>query len=488
VWLTAQVKPPEDESQRTAVDELRRELSAIEVSFDTGRYAPARDRATAALERARAIGYAPVVAEAAQMLGTIQIELAALDAAVAALEDAYLVAGGCGHDRIAALAAIDLVDAWGVAKAETAKGREWLKHARMQVERLARSDAAREKLLAVQAMLEWTEGNAAAAVGSAEQSLSLAIARTGEDSGEVGRMLGSLGLYENAAGRPEIAKLHLQRGVELLESELGPDHPLVSNVLGNLGIARNDSGDPQGALAAYRRALEIRERALGPTHPSVGGAVENIAIVLAEQARNEEALPMFQRALAIRESTLGPEHPRVASSHMNYGISLGLAGRNVESIEHLQRALEITRKAHGEDHPTLGMIHFELGNRERERGDLDAALQHHQRAHDVLAKAIGERHPHMVSVLGTLGATHARRGEDDRALALFEQAVALGLEVQVRPDELAQVKAELAAVLWRKRPHERARAMQLAEQALAALPVGSSNRREVETWLAAHRR
>jgi tetratricopeptide (TPR) repeat protein len=132
------------------------------------------------------------------------------------------------------------------------------------------------------------------------------------------------------------------------------------------------------------------------------------------------------------------------------------------------------------------MIHFELGNQSRELGDLDAALEHHQKARELLGKALGERHPHMVITLATLARTLQARGDDARALALFEEAHALGSEVEVRPDDLARVAVELGALTWELRPAERDRARGLVETAVPKLPEGGDDRREAQRWLDAH--
>jgi tetratricopeptide (TPR) repeat protein len=485
-WLTAKDKPPDDPELRNDVEALRRTLAEIEVLIDTGRYHPAHERAVTAFEHARTVGHPFTVAEAAYALGRLQLELEALDDSLSTLEQAYLTAGASGHDEIAAQAAITLVSAYAVQKGQASKGRDWLKHAQMQAERLAHAERAKERLLSAQSMLEWSEGDYDAAATTIQLAIAMASERAGSESEAVGRMLSSLGLYLTGAGRAGSAKVHLHRSVAILEKELGDAHPVLVNVLSNLGSAWVQSDDLDAALAVYDRALKIGEGGLGPEHPDVAGIVENIAIVMAKRGDVQGALPMFERVLAIRTTAWGADSPRLAHTHRNLAGALGLAARHDEAIVHLQRALRIEKSEYGELHPSIGVTYFEIGNQARELGEIDRALENLLRARDILSETLGERHPDLATVLAALASTYQRRGDYEIALSTFEAALELGTEAGAAQMDLAPLRLELGNLLWQIRPAERARARQLVEQSIAALPEGTGNYRQAQAWLSEH--
>ena len=100
--LRAVVRPPEDAATRQKVDELRKQLADVKARFDAGRYREALMHAPSLIDRARAIGYEPLLAEALALLGTIHYKANASKAAEDALVEAFRVADSARHDEVRA--------------------------------------------------------------------------------------------------------------------------------------------------------------------------------------------------------------------------------------------------------------------------------------------------------------------------------------------------------------------------------------------------
>ncbi|MFO0635414.1 MAG: serine/threonine-protein kinase [Nannocystaceae bacterium] len=112
--LRDEVPPPEDLRTRDQVDEIRVALSGVEALVDAGRFDDAKVQAERLAERARRLGYQPLVAEAELVLG------GALENDPRAAEDALRAsiraATASRHDLVAARAWNALVENVGITQ------------------------------------------------------------------------------------------------------------------------------------------------------------------------------------------------------------------------------------------------------------------------------------------------------------------------------------------------------------------------------------
>src|SRR5262249_26316138 len=98
------------------------EVAAIDVIVRAKKTADTVERARKAFEVAKALGYAPLEANAQFQLGEAQINAQAYAPAAASLEAAALTADRAGHDRMRARAWVELtyVHAWGLRHGQDA--------------------------------------------------------------------------------------------------------------------------------------------------------------------------------------------------------------------------------------------------------------------------------------------------------------------------------------------------------------------------------
>jgi eukaryotic-like serine/threonine-protein kinase len=270
--LLSRLDAPRDARTIAHVAELRERLAGARVVAEAGRLTDARAEIEEATREADALAYRPLVAEAREELGMILDRTGEYAAAVEAYEQAWWEALACGHDRIAAMAAIDLVLARGVRQSQVDEALKRSKDARAMIERVPD-----DTVLA------------------------------GHYHASLGNLLGKRGDHAGAVAELRIA-------VELEEDRLGPETPLVARQVAALGLALYRAGDYPASREQLERARDIQTRTLGREHPDVAITMNTLGGVLARQGKLDDAEAVHRRALEIRIAALGPDHPDTASS------------------------------------------------------------------------------------------------------------------------------------------------------------------------------
>lgn len=194
----------------------------------------------------------------------------------------------------------------------------------------------------------------------------------------------NLGTALDEAGRPDEARSHLQRALELK-----PDRPETLNSLGNVlnRLARADEArpllerairlqprfaaahntlgaslmalrEPEAGIAAFRRALEI--------NPALTLARVNLGWALANAGRTDEAIAQFESARR--------EQPENAGLEFKWGVALAASGRIAAAVPHFTRAVAL-QPDDAEIRHALGRALLDLGRHEEAAGHFEAALR-----------------------------------------------------------------------------------------------------------------
>jgi tetratricopeptide (TPR) repeat protein len=441
------VPPPEDLQVAEEVEALREQLAGIEAEREAGKYARAMQQIEPVVQRAEALEYLPLVAEAKLRRGDLLADAGRYAEAEQALEQAYALALAHDHDEVALASAQRLTYVVGAAQARAAEGMVWGETALPLAERSGRD---------------------------VERAMS---------SNNLGGVFATHGDYEQA-------ELHYRRALLLREQALGPDHPRVAQSLNNLGFVLARQGKHEQAELHHRRVLQVLEEALGPDHPHVASSLNNLGTVLLAQGDYEQAKLHQQRALEIREQALGPDHPHVAVVSIDLGNVFLAQGEHEQAELHYRRALPMFEKALGPDHPDVALAALNLAAVLERQGEHEQAELHYRRALPMLEKALGPDHPRVAEVLLGLARVALAQQHAVAARAPAERALAIREASKAAPAELAWARLVLADALWPAEP-ERPRARELAEQARAAFAEGGQAREDdlaqAEAWLAQHR-
>jgi eukaryotic-like serine/threonine-protein kinase len=314
--LRSVVKAPEDPATRRRVDDLGVEVARLRAERDSGHCTVAKTIAEALIPRARAVGYAPVLADTLNASGLLLESCVEPEVGFAWYREAFTAGLASGHDEAAANAAMSLGGLLADRAARPAEARQWTDIAQALLKRLGHSPILEIWFLDDQVMLFYAEGKGAEAADVARRAI---------------------------AARRKI---------------LGEDHPEVQVSFNGLGNALHLDGHDAEALAAFAEARARGIRAFGETHPQVALATSNEGEVLNALHRYAEARVDFQRALDIW-STLDSNPWVRAYGLTGLGIALAGEGREAEAVGPLEAALA-TRLKTPTDREHLAETRFAL--------------------------------------------------------------------------------------------------------------------------------
>ncbi|MCA9655156.1 MAG: serine/threonine protein kinase, partial [Myxococcales bacterium] len=484
--LDQRVPPPEDPAVADEVEALRGRLSGAKARWSAGRYEEARAEADAVRERAEALGYEPLLAEATLERGFARLRLGELDDAEHDLREAYASATRLDHPLVAGRAVAALVVLAGQLRSEHERGLQWGTTALALVQGPAAEPGAEARTLDAIGTVMAEKGELDRALEHHQRALALRE-RDGADELDLADSYLNIGIVQLEQGAVEEASGSFRRSAQLVERMLGPRHPTLAASLTNLGIALRRQGQPELALEQLRRAASIWEDAVGPDHLDTALVLNNIGLVLTELGRLDEALDHHRRAEAVFVRMLGPRHPNVAASLDNIGLIHTLRGEYEQAIASHQRALEIREEAFGPRHYAVGQLLLDLATALSAAGREQEARSSLQRACSILEEALGPEHSSLAQCLGALaevelalGDAASARGHAERALAIREPGPGSGAGHE-------HLRFVLARALWDD-PASRDRARALAQQArdgeLARGAEGQEALAEIEAWLA----
>ncbi len=301
---------PVSAAQRGAVEALQAELAQVRALTQAGRYPEVTPLAQGVLERARALGFRPVEAEALLLMAQLENEERGETAeAERRYYQAALAAEAIRWDAVAA--------------------RAWIAAGRM--------------VRGTQPALALERYDLAAA----------AIARSGESAELRSLLLSSRARLHADQGQREEAARQQREAYELAKRTFAPDDPRLARREVAMGISLGMGDQCEAALPLLASAQQTLERVGGPQHPQLLDALTTRGICLQKLSRTDEAVEVLERARAIIEASFGPQSPRLSSALANLSGALSAKGRNEEALASLRRAISLRREALGESHPTL---------------------------------------------------------------------------------------------------------------------------------------
>ncbi|MBX7079179.1 MAG: serine/threonine-protein kinase [Nannocystaceae bacterium] len=327
-------------AQQLAIADVAAALAGANAWGRAGNVDRALAGSTDALERARAIGHPPLLAEA------LFTHSAALDAAgrvfeaEAAAQQAYEVALGSRNDRMAARAAVAMVELVGYRLARHDEGEAWARNAEAVLQRL---DAG---------------------------------------SGIWADFFVNRGLLRVQQRRLPEARADLERAVERYTDAEGPGSARLTAPLSNLAQIAYLQRDYDASLGWLDRALTIERTHGGPTHPAVADYLSNRALVLLAADRTDEAARSIDEAAALLEAASAPAGERAVVLR-NRGEIAYARGRFDAAAQDLASAVAQHERVRGVAEDRSVGARISLGRVRARMGDAaaEAVLQ------DALARA-----------------------------------------------------------------------------------------------------
>jgi tetratricopeptide (TPR) repeat protein len=337
--LTAPVPPPVDPATRAKVEALRKRLAELQAADLSGRSSSLLGASEAVVASARALGYAPVLAEALKLRGTVLDNSGDHKAAEVTLYEAFTTAYAGHHDAAAAEIAESLISLVGYWLARQSDGHRWAEMSLAALRRLGGNDETEAWLRRDEAWVYYQEGNADKAVESAERAFALGKKVFGADSLSLAKIHSTLATAYGRKRRYAEALDHDQQALAIMEKTYGRDHQSVSSVLTSLGTLYADQHKFVESERYRRDALDILERVLGPDHPTTGIGHFNLGNSLQALRKTSEALDHYRAALRIAEKGFAADHPLTLHAMGGVGsclVDLGKAGEAVGILERAQ--------------------------------------------------------------------------------------------------------------------------------------------------------
>jgi tetratricopeptide (TPR) repeat protein len=287
------IRPPKDPLIRARVEEMRKTLRDASALFEAGDREGGRRSAIVVLGAARSLHYCPLQAEAMVIEGGADMDLGTKEV-TETLEGAIVLAQSCGHDRVVAEAATDLVAAY--------RFEDW----------------------------EAVDRNSALASATLE--------RVGGDARLEGWLANNVGVVHLMRGRLDEARRDLERAIRIKTSHLGADHVDVAISENNLASTLLGLGRLADALTLSDRVVATERRWVPPDSQILGQALGNRADILLALGRLDEAEEVIRHSWRVFEDP-NKNDPERGALRGQFGRLLAARGRPRDAIPYLERAL-----------------------------------------------------------------------------------------------------------------------------------------------------
>ncbi|MFZ6185204.1 tetratricopeptide repeat protein [Nannocystis pusilla] len=443
--LLAEVAPLSDPSTTQAVLAVQSQLAAVSSEWTLGRLDDAVRHAAEALQRAQAIGHAPLLAEALYQFGALHQARDARAEAESMLTRAVWIAAEVGDDDRLGLAAGALAEVIALSGGRAPEARTYVRLARAMTGRTAPRGSSHFEALFASGQVEYRAGRFAEAEDWFAQARAHAEQHLGPHRRETllaqamdATLLGELGEYDAALAQ-------FERLAAAATRVFGPSHPTIGAHHNNRATVLRRAGREDEALDGFTRALEIWRAAHGPDHPDVGMAHGNIASALVSRGRPgdvQAAEPHLRRAIATRERNFGADDPDLVVEVTTLGHLHLLRLELDEAERQYARALAIAERTVGGEHPLVALPLLGLGSAAALRGDVATQRRHVARALAIDEAALGPDHPDVAWTLRSLAELDVHDGALDRAEHLLDRAEALDARVE---EDAERTVASLAA-------------------------------------------
>ncbi len=426
-YVQALDPPPDDPALAADVLAVEEQLARVRALARAGKAPQALPEAEQMLERARALGYAPLSVRALLMVAELHAESGHYEQAQSFMEEAYFASRDGSLEETRARAAIQLIHLLGTRRGQVEDAHRWERFARAALQRVPDPNVEAAYLNNV-GLLAGVDSDYPTAIAKLEQALEIHERIEGPEHPRVARVLNNLGLMHDRLGHYDEALALHRRALDIRERVLGPHHPHVATSLLNISNIHKVSARYDQALEMLLRAHDIWTRAYGIEHPYTAGTLVNLGSMHEKLGEYEQALDDFERAIGVLRKTQGEFHPNVGGTLVNKGNVHRAQGDDEQAKEHYRQAKEVFERTLGPDDALVALPLVNLASVALDEGDLDTAEAHAQRALEISTKALGDEHPKLASIYVNLAMVHERRGQLDEALPLHERAVALRRE------------------------------------------------------------
>lgn len=438
--LMAQIKLPDDAVLHRDADRIHGELVEVKELLDVARYADGETRAARLVDRAVALGYAPLLAEALALRGE------SLDRAGRPLQAAHVLAQAEMEAQVARndALAVEISARLGkllIRTTEYTAGLFWIEHGEALLARSGASPLMEAQLLEARAGFLAIQGKYDQGIPLLRQALSRKEQVLGPDHLALTETLSSLSQMLWPFPELPVALGYAERARAIVEKAHGSDHPEVAWLLRRVGAIYRLMNRHDDERDQAKHALEIYYKVLGPDHPDVAGARWDLATALEFLGDLRGALDQYLQALPVLERAYGPENLRVGEVIGSIATLQAALGDAAGAINGCQRTIAIERKALPESSPKQFPGWLCLGDALTAKGRWDDAASAYAKAEQLTL--LGERPElELPPILDSQARLAVRRGRPADALPVLDRASKMLLQPSYR-DETPRLASEM---------------------------------------------
>ncbi len=402
VYVSADVLPPEDPAVAAEVAELRDELAHVLALEDAGRYAAAKPAAEAAVERAAALEYPPILLDALDRLASVHVALGELSVARDVARRGFVVAGLVADRSAASNHSLLGIVAFGLHDYDEA-----LMHHR--------------------------------------RALAIRTALQAGESDEVAATHMNIGNVLNARRELHEARQHFETALAIRTRVWGPEHPLLAANHATIARLLVEEGDYEAAIVEYRRAIEICTATLGEDHPHAIAWRSDVALALVQLGRYEESVAEGEAALAAAMRAPDDNGRALIGIHVVVAQASARLEDDRRDRARFEAALALDLRTHGEEHLEVLRARNELAANAYFDGLHERALDEARKALAIGVRVLGENHADVARCRANIGLALAAQGKPDEAEAELRRALAAA--TAARSDDVVAHRVDLAGLL-----------------------------------------
>ncbi len=357
VSLTAVEPEPDDPAARAEIASVRKELAAVRADVEAGLDEAARAHAGPLVDRARAVGYRPLMAEVLVTSARVKSDTAApIDAIMADGAEAEHLADLGRADGTRAEAATRLVE-WATEAGRFADAERWSEVAEAALGRADEDSARKQDLLEAMGVLRDHQGRFKEAADFDRQALE--AARLAEhDPGRVARAERMLAYGEVSVGNREEARRLAEDADAAIIRTMGADHPARIRSLTARAFVAGELGERPHSLELYEQAIALAER-VAPDDGELPLMYNNLCSALVAASECAEALPFCHKAVASSLAASGPDSINVSYAYSSTGDALSCVHQYDDAVASFASSVAIHERTAAEHEPCY--VHSLLG-------------------------------------------------------------------------------------------------------------------------------
>jgi tetratricopeptide (TPR) repeat protein len=437
---------PGDSASRSELDSIRKGLAGVRAEYHAGKYAPARAEAALLVERARRVGYHPVIAEALLWLAQAMSKVGVPRAQCIQRSEEAATEADSGRDDLLRAEAASRTMNWYTQQGQFKEAEAWSAVIGSALQRASGGgeknyEVRRADWLRQQCYLLYKKLQLNQAVQPCQEALEIA-SKSADSEFVDGTSYTAAGIYASldaALGRHEEAvKLAMTLDDKVVRT-LGEEHPARLTSLNKLSYIATLSFDYRSAAAFAIQAVRLGEK-VAPGDPVTNVAQTNACEALARSGDAAGALPYCDLGIVGVLKAFGPDSDYTASAHDAKGTALLALERYPEAVAEYEETVRIYEKIGAAKHPAvagalggIGRAQLAMGQPRRAVATLERALAIAEtiELHTPYEKAMGaEVHFALARALASSGGAPDRI--DQLASASAEVFRSLGLEQRAR--------------------------------------------------------